>query len=374
MSQNDQSPSPLDSVVFVSIPEEFTRHLESLPGALPGMLPVDTGGNPSRWNPEELSWEMIVSGMLKILAHQPEHDDVDYYRGFINHVRPELVRELSETGIIAARNENFEVAEELFLALTNLAPERIEGPVNLAIAHEQRADALERRNEDERAQLYLDRAYQAYRQLLEREDLPADVHLNAGMFFARIRNYEGAHRELLTFIEESDDEDKLPHARRVVKEIESQNLLDRLFKEAYDFIRMGDEETGIERIREFLEQFPKAWNAWFLLGWGHRRREEYPQARDAFLRAVELGADNGDTFNELAICDMELDEYGEARRHLAQALQLEPDNTKVMANFGVLSMKLGDHEEARRFFSAVLELEPEDPVAARYLKHLDELG
>lgn len=374
MSQNDQSSSPLDSVVFVSIPEQFTHHLESLPGEVPGMLPVDTGGNPSRWSPEELSWEMIVSGMLKILAHQPEHDDADYYRSFINHVRPELIRELSETGIIAARNENFDVAEELFMALSNLAPDRIEGPVNLAIAHEQRADALERRGDEERAQQYLDRAYQAYRQLLELEDLPNDVHLNAGMFFARIRNYESAHRELVTYIEDSDDEDKLQHARRVVNEIESQNLLDRLFKEAYDFIRMGDESAGIERIREFLERFPNAWNAWFLLGWGHRRLEEFQQAREAFLKAVELGADNGDTFNELAICDMELDEYGEARRHLAQALQLEPDNTKVMANFGVLSMKLGDNEEARRFFSAVLELEPEDPVAARYLKHLDELG
>ena len=369
---SDSSHDALNQVVFISVPDEFQHHLSGLPIEPPAMLPVDTGGDPSRWRPEELTWEMILSGMLKVLAHRPEHDDVEYYRAFIGHVRPEMVTELSETGIIAARNENYEVAEEIFQALAGLAPDRVEGPVNLAIAYEQRAESLERIGEEERAQSFLDRAYQTYREILEREDLPADVHLNAGMFFAKIRSYDAAHRELLRFLDESDDEDKTVHARRVVDEIESQNLLDRLFKEAFDYIRMGDEETGIARIREFLDRYPKAWNAWFLLGWGHRRRGEYAEAVEAFEKAVELGASNADTFNELAICRMELDEFEESRRHLVHALQIEPDNTKVMSNFGVLAMKLGDNDEARRYFAAVLELEPEDPVAARYIDYLDK--
>ncbi|MEX2442370.1 MAG: tetratricopeptide repeat protein [Alkalispirochaeta sp.] len=362
----------LNQVVFISIPQSFQHHLQELSDSPPSMLPVDTGGDPSEWNPEELSWEMILSGMLKVLAHQPDHDDVQYYRTFIEHMRPQMITELSETGIIAARNENYSVAEEVFQALTGLAPDRIEGPVNLAISYEQRADSLERIGDDTRAQRHLDRAYQTYRELLEREELPADVYLNAGMFFAKIRNYDAAHTQLLRFVEESDDEEKSVHARRVIHEIESQNLLDQLFKEAYDFIRMGDEETGIARIREFLERYPTAWNAWFLLGWGHRRRGEYQEAVEAFDQAVEQGANNADTYNELAICRMELGEYQQARLHLVHALQLEPDNTKVMSNFGVLALKEDDPEEARRYFSAVAELEPEDPVAQRYLKYLDE--
>lgn len=379
---NEPTYEPLNQVVFVSIPEHFQHHLQELSDTSPSMLPVDTGGDPSEWNPEELSWEMILSGMLKVLAHQPDHDDAQYYRMFIEHMRPQMITELSETGIIAARNENFPVAEEVFLALSGLAPDRVEGPVNLAISYEQRAESLERIGDDDRAQQYLDRAYQTYREILEREELPPDVHLNAGMFFAKIRNYDAAHAQLLRFVEESagtegdgtdsDDEEKIVHARRVIHEIESQNLLDQLFKEAYDFIRMGDEETGIERIKEFLERYPTAWNAWFLLGWGHRRRGEYQEAVDAFDRALEHGADNADTYNELAICRMELGDHQQARLHLVHALQLEPDNTKVMSNFGVLALKEDDPEEARRYFTAVAELEPEDPVAQRYLKYLDE--
>lgn len=362
----------LDQVVFISVPEEFQHHLDHLPLDPPSLLPVDTGGDPSQWSPEDLSWEMIMSGMLKVLAHRPDHDDAPYYREFIAHLRPNMVTELSETGIIAARNENFEVAEEIFLALSGLAPDRVEGPVNLAIALEQHADSLERIGEEDRAQRFTDRAYQTYRELLDRDEIPADVYLNAGMFFAKIRNYELAHQQLLAFVERSDDGEKVRHARRVIDEIESQNLLDRLFKEAFDFIRMGDEQTGIERITEFLDRYPDAWNAWFLLGWGHRRLGEYEKAADAFGRAAELGASNADTYNELAICRMELGDYQDSRTHLVHALQLEPDNTKVMSNFGVLALKQGDTAEARRYFAAVLELEPEDPVAARYLAYLDK--
>ena len=362
----------LKQVVFIPLPDRFQNHLSEIPSPRPTMLPVDTKGDPARWTPDELSWEMIISGMLKILAHQPDHDDVPYYRMFVQHVRPELVKELSETGIIAARNENFDIAEEIFLALTGLAPDRVEGPVNLAISYEQRAELLERQGKDELAQSYNDRAYQTYREILQRDDLEADVLLNAGMFFAKIRNYDAAHRELLRFVEESDDEEKIAHAKRAIHEIESQNLLDRLFKEAFDFIRMGDEETGIERAREFLERYPTAWNAWFLLGWGHRRRGEYREAAEAFEHAVEHGASNADTFNELAICHLELDQLPEARQYLVRALHAEPDNTKVMSNFGVLALKEDDQNEARRYFETVLELEPEDPVAKRYLEYLNE--
>jgi tetratricopeptide (TPR) repeat protein len=369
---NNSDRNPLSQVIFISIPDHFKHHLEQLPVSPPSVLPVDAGGDPADWNPEDLSWEIILSGMLKVLAHQPDHDDADYYRSFIDHVRPQIVTELSETGIIAAGNENYDVAEEVFLALAGLAPERVEGPVNLAIAYEQRADSLGRIGDEEGAQQYFDLAYQTYRTLLEREELPADVLLNAGMFFAKIRNYDLAHRELQRYLEESDDEEKRIHARRVVTEIESQNLLDQLFKEAFDFIRMGDEATGIARIREFIERYPTAWNAWFLLGWGHRRLGEYHDAVDAFEKAIEHGATNADTFNELAICHIELENYPGARNSLVQALEIDPDNTKIMANFGVLALKLGEPEEARRFFETVLELEPEDPVAQRYLKYIDE--
>ncbi len=368
---NNNEYDPLNEILFISVPDDFSHTIGDFIVDPDVPLPVHTGGDPADWNVTELSWEMIVSGMLQVLAYRPDHEDADYYRRFVNHVRPEIVAELSQTGIIAARNEDFDKAEVMFRALTALTPERVEGPVNLAIVYQQRAESLERIGREEDAQGFFDRAYRIFRDLLQRDTLSPDVRLNAGLFFLKIRNYESAYDQLKQFTQESEDEEKIEEAARILREIESQNLLDRLFKEAFDFIKIGDEEKGIERIQAFIDRYPDAWNAWFLLGWGRRRLGRYREAVDAFRKAISLGANNADTHNELAICLLELGEYDESRRSLDRALRLEPDNTKIMSNFGVLALKRDDPEEARRFFQTVLAIEPDDPVAQQYLELLD---
>lgn len=47
---------PLNQVAFISVPDEYQHHLEHLPMKAPTMLPVDTGGDPSQWDPGALSW------------------------------------------------------------------------------------------------------------------------------------------------------------------------------------------------------------------------------------------------------------------------------------------------------------------------------
>ena len=367
----DNVRDPLDDIIFISVPNNFSHTVGEFTIDTNVLLPVHTGGDPADWNATELSWEMIVSGMLQVLAHRPEHEDADYYRRFVLNVRPEIAAELSQAGIIAARNEDFDKAEAMFRALIALAPDRVEGPVNLAIAYQERAESLERIGREEDAQGYFDRAYRVFRDLLQRDIIAPDVRLNAGLFFLKIRNYESAYDQLKQFIEESEDEEKIDAAKRILREIESQNLLDRLFKEAFDFIKIGDEKKGIERIQSFIDRYPDAWNAWFLLGWGHRRLGRYDEAVDAFRKAISLGANNADAYNELAICLLELGEYDESHKALDRALRLEPDNTKIMSNFGVLALKRDDPEEARRFFRTVLAIEPDDPVANQYMELLD---
>jgi uncharacterized protein HemY len=160
--------------------------------------------------------------------------------------------------------------------------------------------------------------------------------------------------------------DNRAKAREIVKEIESRNLDDEIFREAYDFIRLGEEQKGLEKIRTFLEQHPRVWNGWFILGWGLRRLSRWGDAAAAFTEALELGGDNSDTRNELAICLMEQGRFKDARKHLETALREEPENVKIISNLGVLALRNGEDDEAAGFFRTVLELEPEDPVAREY--------
>ena len=112
------------------------------------------------------------------------------------------------------------------------------------------------------------------------------------------------------------------------------------------------------------------WNGWFLVGWGHRRLGRWAEGREAFLKALELGADEVDVLNELAICEMELGLLAESRGHLERALRKEPENVKIISNLGVVARKQGRNDEAAGFFRTVLDLEPDDALARDQLAEL----
>lgn len=364
-----QANDPLKNIVTITLPPHLERNLGDV-RLDPGIpLPVETRPG---WKMEELSWEQIIAAMLKILAYRSDHEHADYYRTFILAVRPAIVDELSETGVLKARNRDFEIANEIFLALAGLLPNDDRPVLNLALLCEQRADAYEALGKIELMQHQTEQAFELYKQLLARDEVMPETYLNAGYFFLKQRNYDRARSAFDAYLQsDADDAEKRNEAGRIISEIDSQNLLDTLFKEAYDFVRLGKEEEGIERIRSFLAKRPDVWNGWFLLGWAHRRLEQYGEAKEAFLKAIETGSTETDTLNELAICRMELGEYDECRHDLETAFQRDPENVKIVSNMGVLAMKEGKPAEAAAFFRVVLEYEPEDPVALGYLEMLE---
>ncbi len=370
---NDKSshrPDPLANIMFISIPNDFTRTIGGFTLDPKVLLPVETQGDAAQWDISDLSWEMIISAMLKILAYTPEHKDADYYRSFIFAAKPNIVDELTETAVFKAKNKDFDIAEEIFLALRGLLPESTVPELNLALVYEERSAAYSDIGNEELENLYTEKAFEKYKQVLSAKKVSPDAYLNAGYFYFKHHNFDKAKQCFQQYRKHGDDEEKRREIEKIIHEIDSQKLLDTLFKEAYDYIRIGKEKEGIKKVKKFLESNPEVWNAWFLLGWGYRRIGEYEAGKNSFLKALEFGPPHSDTYNELAICLMELDEYRESRKMLSEALRMEPENIKIISNFGILALKEGKKEEAEGFFKTALEIEPEDKIALQYLKSL----
>jgi Flp pilus assembly protein TadD len=335
-------------------------------------LPVElVPGDPSATT-KELAWEAIVSGTLKLLAREPGHEHADYYRRFVLAVRPDIRAEFTGAGILTARNGNYELAIEIFRALEGLFPGDAVTALNLALAHEGRARTLERTGREDPADEAREAAFEAYKRALAADPGEPAVHFNLAFFHLHQRGFEKAREHLTAFLRLSDDREKRAEARRIVKEIDAQGLTDGQFQRAYDCIRMGREEEGVEAARGLLERHPTAWHAWFLLGWGCRRLGRWAQGREAFEKAVSLGGSGPDPLNELAICQMELGDLASAERTLRSALALEPENTKIVSNLGIVALRGGKADEARGYFRTVLELDPEDAVARSTLASLEK--
>ena len=103
--------NPLDSIYFIRVPEEFTfsERAFKIDRSIPLPLqkqPDEPAGSP------RISVEQILSGILIVLAYDRHNKNLDYYRSVIKAVRPDMQKELTETAIIKAKNEDWELAEE----------------------------------------------------------------------------------------------------------------------------------------------------------------------------------------------------------------------------------------------------------------------
>ncbi len=373
--------NPLDSILFVKLPEELklSNHQIELDYSIP--LPVQKRNvNDETIDVSQLTAEMIFAGILTVLAYDNKNEYLDYYRKLIISARPDIKQELTEAAILKTRNEDFDIAEEIFLSLRGLDPNDIAIILNTALFFDQRAESYRRSGLNDDADAYDESAHRYYKMAMESDSPHEDVFFNAGFFYLKQRNFGRAKNCFETYLSLTagyTDEDlgetglyKRKRATEIANDIAARNLEDEQFKAAFDFISMGQEEKGLEEIRDFLAKNPTVWNAWFILGWGLRRLGRWEDAKAAFMQSIECGSTEPDTLNELAICHMELGEYAESKQCLINALSIEPENTKIMSNMGYLELKMNHKEEAKKYFQTVLEFDPNDKIAQQMLEQI----
>lgn len=377
--------NPLESVYYISIPENFVSSNSSFKIDTSIKLPVQVkdADSPGNFNPQEITAEQILAGILTILAYDKKNEHLDYYRSIITQVKPNIKKELCEAAILKTKNEDFDLAEEIFRALIGLDPNDKAITLNMALFLDQRADSYRMSGLNEDADAYDNDALNYYKDSLEADPPIPDAYFNIGFFYMKQHDYRNAKDAFETYLaltcETSDEEMgedgvyKKERAQEILNNINNENIDDENFRAAYDLISHGQEEKGLEKIRSFLQNNPKVWNAWFLLGWGLRRLERYTDAKNAFLEALKNGGNsNSDTYNELSLCYVQEHNFKDAHDCLMKALALEPENTKVMSNLGYLALAQGNKQEARNYFQAVLEFDPKDRIAASELLKLEK--
>ena len=167
-------------------------------------------------------------------------------------------------------------------------------------------------------------------------------------------------------------------------------------------IRTDNINTAIEQFHAYVIGRPD--NGYLLkeLGDLYRRNEQYEQARDAYLQAIETGFDSAHLYRNLAISHERLDEdeqaeihfkaalardpddpftlnylgywWAESGRHLTQAIQLieqavrlRPDSGFFVDSLGWVHYQLGNYQLAVEFLEKATMLEPEDAVIIAHL-------
>lgn len=374
--------NPLESVYFISLPENFDLNSATFQIDKTIPLPVQKKDTEETLKIEDITQEQILAGILTILAYDKHNKNLDYYRSIIKQVRPDIKKEMTEAAIMKAKNEDWDIAEELFMVLKGLDPEDSITTLNTALFFDQRAESYRQAELNEDADAYDNDALLHYKEAMNAEPAIPDAFFNAGFFYLKQHSFREAKDCFETYLAltcDANDEElgengiyKKERAQEILNHINNDNMDDEAFKRAYKLISSGQEEKGLEEIRTFIQKNPNVWNAWFLLGWGLRRIGRWADAEQAFNQSLNCGGENNcDTYNELAICLMEQGKTKEAKKSLQKALSINPENVKIISNLGYLSLKEGNIDDARKYFTIVLEYSPNDKIALSELAKLE---
>ncbi len=377
--------NPLETIYFINLKEntKFSSEALQLDPTIP--LPVQKKANddPGTFNMQELTEEQILAGLLTIMAYDSGNKNILYYRSILNQARPNLKKELTEAAILKAKNEDWDLAEEIFASLHGFDPEDMGTVLNMALFFDQRADSYRRSGLNDDADAYDESAANYYRDALDAEPAIPDAFFNAGFFYLKQYNYAEAKSCFETYqaltCDVKDEElgenglYKKTRAQEILNEIDNRNMEDDHFIKAHKLIQQDKEEEALDEIRQFLQHNPDVWNAWFMLGWALRRIGRFDDALKAFEKARSLeGGDTADTLNEMSICCMEMNDLPKAKEYLEKAYLKAPENTKIISNLGFLALKEGNPGTAGGYFQTVLEYDPNDKIALNELKKLEQ--
>jgi tetratricopeptide (TPR) repeat protein len=317
----------------------------------------------------EIGIELIIAGMLKVIAFAPEHPHFDYYRDFVLACQPDVVNELNLAAIAKEKAKDLEFAEELFLAVNHLAPQSATF-INLATLYSERAAQDEKKGElyDLYQQKALDTLTEGLAAVGEDEQLLSEL----GFFHMYQGNIEIAKDYFDRYLEIAGDGEKKEHVKHLLHDIDSKLNNDRALMQAYDEIQMNNEQKALSLLETYLAENEKVWNGWFLKGWALRRLGKFAEAEQAFLKCLSLGESNSDIYNELSICSLEGGKPELAKNYLDTAVDLDNENLTLLSNLAYLHLKDKEWDEARKFLELARNIDENDPLICKLMEDYEQ--
>ncbi len=130
-------------------------------------------------------------------------------------------------------------------------------------------------------------------------------------------------------------------------------------------LRRGDEQQALSHYQAAIEMDPGSVGpaAYNEIGFVHLRARRLEEAREAYRKAIEIDAFDGDAHSGLADILIEEGKLDEAGRELVVALRFDPNQPHALATLASLMIERGELVAAIQLCERALELSPKLPQA-----------
>ncbi|KAI7812039.1 protein O-mannosyl-transferase TMTC3 [Triplophysa rosa] len=259
-----------------------------------------------------------------------------------------LVGVLLTTHAVKTFNRNWDWESEYTLFTSALKVNRNNAKLWNNVGH-----ALENQNNYERALRYF---LQATR--VQPDDIGA--HMNVGRTYKNLNRSKEAEEAYLTA--KSLMPQIIP-GKKYATRVAPNHL--NVYINLANLIRANDSrlEEADQLYRQAISMRPDFKQAYISRGELLLKMNKPSEAKDAYLRALELDHNNADLWYNLAIVNIEMKDPSEALRNFNRALDLNPRHKLALFNSALLMQESGEAKlrpEANRRFLSYVEEEPDD--------------
>lgn len=123
----------------------------------------------------------------------------------------------------------------------------------------------------------------------------------------------------------------------------------------------GDYKAALEQYEVVVKLDPYSSSSYYRLGLAYQFLERFLEAKNAYLKALEIKPSDADTSMNLGLVCLALGDLPAAMQYTKAATELGPTNPDALANHGVVLDAVGDHVGAQRAFLGSLELSGDKP-------------
>jgi len=327
--------------------------------------------NKENFSIDDINPDNVINGMIKVLAEDPENDNIDYYRSFIFSIKPDIEASLSSVAYEAEYNNDYDEALKIYKLLLALKNESIDQYLNLAVCHDEYSQYLYNMGMENKADKEEESAYEYYIIIDNFENKNDRAYYYLGRFYLSRENYEKAIEYFREFIKKTADSDRKSEVIQVIKDISTSGYMDDDYKTASELLLADKDKEAVDYIDRYLEKYPKSWNGYYLKGIAFKKINKPQDAIAYFEYALKFNPDSVDIFNEIGLCYMDLKIYHKSKQYFYKALKNNPDDLVILSNLAVMEYKKGDKEEAIKYCNVILEFNPDDINTKNLLKKIE---
>jgi len=125
------------------------------------------------------------------------------------------------------------------------------------------------------------------------------------------------------------------------------------------YLEKKDHDQAVSLYKEAIQLNPRYAKAYQALGVAMTRQGRHEEAKDSYLKALEIEP-SSQVYNNLGMWYDRVGELDRAERFFIKALELQPNSPQAHNNLGMICGKKGLYEDAVREFEASIELNPQN--------------